>query len=66
MNKGLVIGIIAIVLIIGFVAIYGAVAKNVQVSQTGGGGTQQTTGGVLTFMSNWFNNFAVSLVGTGK
>jgi len=63
MNKGLVMGIIAIVLIIGFVAIYGALAKNVQISQTGGGGTQETHGGVLTFLTNWFNNVSLSLVG---
>lgn len=57
------IAILSIALIVLAVSLYAVFAKNIQVSQTGGGGQQVVHGGILTSFSNWLNNVTVSVVG---
>lgn len=63
-KNALAVSIVIGLIIVG-VMLYGAFAKTTTLSQTGGGGTQEVHGGILTSFSNWLNNVSVSIVGGG-
>lgn len=54
---------IAIAIVAIGVILYGALGKNIVVTQTGSGTTQETHGSILSWMGNWFNNVTISGVG---
>lgn len=63
--KGLTIAIIGIALIIGFVAIYGAFAKQSTTTSVGVGGTTTVHEGALGWLEGIFEGLTVSLTGGG-